>query len=100
MKWVPFNFLKLVCSTIGIEHATHLVEGNVLHDIDGVLVEGPTDEVKVGENEGLVDVKAESDDVLSILEGQPLGVGLGQVFEQELLIISQLDHQGNVKRVL
>jgi hypothetical protein len=35
-----------------------LIECDVFHDVDGVLVEGAAHELEVGEDEGLVDVEA------------------------------------------
>ena len=40
----------------------------MLHDVDGVFVEGAAHEAKVGEDERLLDVEAESNDVLGILK--------------------------------
>ncbi len=78
----------------------YLIKCDVLHNVDGVFVEGAADESEVGEDESLVDVEAEGDDVLGVLEGHPFRLFFGQIFEQKLLVVGQLDHQGNVKSVL
>ena len=40
----------------------------MLHDVNGVFVEGAAHEAKVGEDERLLDVEAESNDFLGILK--------------------------------
>lgn len=50
--------------------------------------------------EGLVDVKAQGDDVLGVLHGQTFGIVHFEAFPQILFIVSQLDHQRDVERLL
>ena len=82
------------------EYDINLIESDVFHDVDGVFVERAADEFEVWEDEGLVHVEAEGDDVFGVLECQPLGLFLGQILEQKLFVVGQLDHQLNVKGIL
>ena len=56
--------------------------------------------VKVTEDKGLILIKATGNDVLGILVGQFVSFFRSGVPPQELFIISQLNHQGDVKDIL
>lgn len=47
--------------------------------------------VKVGEDEGLVDVEAAGDDVLGVLHGVAVGLLQGQLLPEVLLVVRHLD---------
>ena len=67
-----------------------------------ILVEAGTlsHEGQVCKDEGLLDVKAEGDDVLDILPAEALTLLHLQVLPEELLVVGQLDNQGDIKHVL
>ena len=87
------------------EGAFDLVDGGSLANEADVFVEGAAvaavDEVGVNEDEGLLDVKADGDNVYGVLQGK-----LVAIFErelrgvEELLVIGQHDHQGNIENLL
>ena len=56
--------------------------------------------VKVGENEGLVDIKATGNNVLGILNGKAVCLLHCQVLPEELLIVRQLHYQRHIKDIL
>lgn len=56
--------------------------------------------VKVREDKGLVDIKATGNDVLGVLHSKVVALFHSQLLPQVLLIICQLDHQGDVKHIL
>ena len=56
--------------------------------------------VKVREDEGLVYIKATGDYVFGIFHSKAVAFFYRQILPQVLLIISQLDHKGDVKYIL
>ena len=52
------------------------------------------------EDESLVDVEAQSDDVFGIVDGQLLGLIHFEALPQILLVVGQLDDQGDVEGLL
>jgi hypothetical protein len=56
--------------------------------------------VEVGEQEGLVRVEPAGDDVTRVLQCVSMTILQRQILPQILLIISHLNHQGDVKHVL
>ena len=66
----------------------HLVVGDLSGDFGDVLVEHATHVFVVAEDEGLLEIKSTSDDVLCILPRKLLGLlGLKLVLEEELFVV-------------
>ena len=57
-------------------------------------------ERKISKDEGLLHIKSESNDILSILNCLMLSLFHSEIFPQELFIISHLDHKWNIKYIL
>ena len=58
------------------------------------------DVLGVAEDECFIFIEAAGDDVLGVLHGQSLTLLEAQVLPQKLLVVSQLNDERNVKRVL
>ena len=82
------------------EDSLHLIESHVTHHLEHVLVKSSTDMFEILENESLVDVEAQSDDVFGIVDGQLFGLVHFEALPQILLVVGQLNDQGDVEGLL
>jgi hypothetical protein len=83
------------------EGALGLVGGDATGDLNNVLVESSTHEVKVREDESLLHVKSDSDNVGGVLAGEFLDIGNGELrTEEEFLVVSQHDDKGDIEDIL
>ena len=103
MKNVLVSVFFQIDFVIWLPNSTfNLIISNAFLYSDNILVEAGTlaHEGEVREDERLLDVKPEGDDVFDILPAEALALFHLQVFPEELLVVCELDDQGNIKHVL
>ena len=89
-----------VCTLIEAENTLELIKSNALLDLNCVLVQ-VLNVLAVGKDEGLLGIKAKSDDILDVADGVLLDFIKGVLRpEEELFVISDLDDQRHIEGFL